>query len=352
MGAIACGPPGADPPRDPTATSLTGLTVSATGSASSSGDAMSADSTGGRLDLGGGSDLPLQPMRCDKIDLVFIIDNSASMFDEQLSLQASFPSFIDELEQVLPSGDYQVLVLDTDVGPWNGCYDAMYNSFDCGLWCGANCEAGCNCECNSEPCAPFTPMPCSAQLGAGLVTNSAGASCGIPDDRRYMRADDPDPQGMFQCMSTVGILGVPNERPMQAVMTALGPLSEPGGCNEGFLRDDALLVITLVTDEDDTLASLGEPADWKAALVEAKGGYENSVVVLGLLGDSDLPGGLCDPFDPVDNSGASPAERLRTWVESFPFGTWGSVCEPDYVPFFRDAIESVDEACEEFVPAG
>lgn len=346
---IACG--GGDEPRQTSGTS--GISVSATlppeGGTAGSADAAATD--GERLDLGGGVDLPAQPMRCDKIDLVFVVDNSASMFDEQQSLLASFPSFIGEIEEVLAGDDYQVMVIDTDIGEGGGCYEAIYNSFDCGLWCGANCPAGCNCECNSEPCAPFSDLPCDAKLGAGRIADANGVACGLPG-RRYLLSTDPDLDGTFQCMASVGIDGEPNERPMQALTTALGELSEPGGCNAGFLRDDALLVVTVVSDEDDVLASLGDPADWKAALVEHKGGYEGSVVALGLLGDADVPGAVCSPFDPTDNSGASPAPRLREWAESFPYGFWASVCEPDYAPLFRDAIETIDTACEEFIPPG
>lgn len=343
----ACG--GEDEPRPASGTS--GFTVSDSLASTPTADDSGSD-TGERLDLGGGVDLPSQPMRCDKIDLVFVVDNSASMYDEQQSLLASFPSFIAEIEAVLESDDYQVLVIDTDIGEGGGCYEAMYNSFDCGLWCGANCLDGCNCECNSAPCAPFTDLPCDARLGAGRVATAGGVACGLPPERRYLVSTDADPDGAFACMASVGILGEPNERPMQALAAALGELAEPGACNAGFLRDDALLVVTVVTDEDDALASLGDPADWKAALVAAKGGYDASVVALGLLGDSDLPGAVCTPFDGTDNSGAQPSVRLRQWAESFPFGSWASVCEPDYVPFFRDAIATIDTACEEFVPAG
>ncbi len=343
--ALACG--GGDDPRASAGTS--GLSLSAT-LPPTDGTLDGAD-TSERLDLGSGADVPLQPMRCNKIDLVFVVDNSASMYDEQQSLLASFPSFIDEIGQVLEGNDYQVMVIDTDIGQWSGCYESIYNSFDCGLWCPANCPDGCDCECNSEPCAPFSAQPCDALLGAGRITSANGMSCGLPG-RRYLVPQDPDPQGSFTCMASVGIVGASNERPMQALAQALGELSEPGGCNDGFLRDDALLIVTVVSDEDDVLASLGDPAEWKAALVQAKGGYETSVVALGLLGDADVPGGVCSPFDPTDNSGASPAPRLRAWAESFPFGFWASVCEPDYVPFFRDAIGTIDTACEEFIPAG
>lgn len=340
-----------DDPRQTSGSS--GISVSATlpPPGDTAGSADGATTAGERLDLGGGSDLPGQPMRCDKIDLVFVVDNSASMFDEQQSLLASFSSFIGEIEDVLAGDDYQVMVIDTDVGEGGGCYEAIYNSFDCGLWCGANCPDGCNCECNSAPCAPFGELPCDAKLGAGRIADGSGVACGLVG-RRYLVSTDPDLDGAFQCLASVGIDGEPNERPMQALTTALGELAEPGGCNAGFLRDDALLVVTVVSDEDDSLASLGDPADWKAALVERKGGRDGSVVALGLLGDSDVPGAVCSPFDPTDNSGASPAPRLRAWAESFPYGFWASVCEPDYVPLFRDAIETIDTACEEFIPPG
>ena len=57
---------------------------------------------------------------------------------------------------------------------------------------------------------------------------------------------------------------------------------QAGGCNEGFLRDDAILVVTFITDEEDT-GSAGNPDSWKQTLVDAKGGNEEAIVVLGLV---------------------------------------------------------------------
>lgn len=327
-----------------------GSDTESTGGTADDDDDDADETDGDKLDLASGPDLPMV-MGCDKMDLLFIVDNSTSMFDEQQNLLASFPSFIAEIEAVLESGDYQVMVIDTDIGPWNGCYDSISNSFDCDLWCGANCSDECDCECNSEPCAPFSTQSCDALLGTGRTVSGDGMNCGFPG-RRYLTSEDPNPTVAFECAATVGIGGAPSERPMQAMMDALGVHSEPGGCNEGFLRDDALLIVTLVTDEDDSLASLGDPADWVASVVEAKNDNDNAVVILGLLGDPDEPDGVCGPFEQVGNSGAHPAVRLREFVESFPFGFRASVCEPDYVPFFQDAIGTIDTACEEFVPPG
>lgn len=304
-----------------------------------------------KLDLLGVDDVPSGAVGCEKVDLVFVVDNSASMFDEQQSLLQSFPSFIGEVEAVLGSDDFHVMVIDTDVGPWPSCYEAMYGSFDCGLWCGsANCPSGCDCECNSEPCSPFTNETCESALGSGRIESGDGSSCGL-QGRRYIEGGDPDPSSSFECAALVGIAGEPNERPMQALTQAIGPLAEGGGCNAGFLRDDAILVVVLITDEEDN-ASFAEPQAWYDDVVAAKLGNPSSVVVLALLGDPDVADGVCGPFDPVDNSGAIPSPRLREWVELFPAGDWASVCNADYAPFFAAAISVIDEVCEDFVPPG
>jgi hypothetical protein len=63
-----------------------------------------------------------------------------------------------------------------------------------------------------------------------------------------------------------------------------------------------------------------------------------------LLGDdaaSALPGGPC-------GADARPAPRLTQFVESFPFGSLGSVCAADYAPFFERAVSVIDDACAEF----
>jgi hypothetical protein len=177
-----------------------------------------------------------------------------------------------------------------------------------------------------------------------------GFSCGL-EGRRYITGADADPSAAFQCAALVGVTGVPNERPMQALAEALGPLSQPSQCNAGFLRDDAILVVVVITDEEDK-DSVGDSSDWLDAVVTAKLGNPSSVVVLGLLGDPDVAGGSCGPFDPTDNSGAVASPRLREWVESFPSGDWASVCSGDYTPFFNAAISVIDEVCDDFVPPG
>ena len=110
------------------------------------------------------------------------------------------------------------------------------------------------------------------------------------------------------------------------------------------MRDDAVLVVTVISDEDDFEQSEGDPAAWKQFLVDAKGGNEEAIVVLGLIADGAQPGSPC----PADED----APTLRTFSESFTFGQTGSVCAPDYAPFFAAAVSEIDTACDEFEPVG
>ena len=54
-----------------------------------------------------------------------------------------------------------------------------------------------------------------------------------------------------ECVGRAGIFGCGFEQQLEAAYTALTTQSGPGMPNEGFLREDSLLAIILVTDEDD-----------------------------------------------------------------------------------------------------
>jgi hypothetical protein len=182
----------------------------------------------------------------------------------------------------------------------------------------------------------------------------------LADERRYMLETQPNLEQSFDCIASVGTYGSGDEKPMLALSEAVsGLMNDPGGCDEGFLRDDAILVVTFITDEEDDHGqqgegSPGEPADWVAAVVAAKGGHADAIVVLGLFGDSDEPNSVCPPGADPNNGGegAEPAPRLRAFTEAFEHGVVGSVCAPDYTEFFLAAVSVIDTTCEEFVPQG
>ena len=71
-------------------------------------------------------------------------------------------------------------------------------------------------------------------------------------------------------------------------------------------------------------------------LVRAFG--SDAVVMIGFLGDKDLPNGVC--------TGNEATPRLREFVESFEHGVYGSVCLSDFSPAFVDAVSVIDTACD------
>ena len=112
----------------------------------------------------------------------------------------------------------------------------------------------------------------------------------------------------------------------------------------------ALFVYFAITDTADEY-SPGTPASWRQALLDAKGGNEDAVVVLGVFGDGDLPTGICEPFGMGGQVGAAIAPLQREFVDSFnERGFFCSVCADEYAPCFSDAVSVIDSACDDFIP--
>jgi hypothetical protein len=306
---------------------------------------------------------------CDKVDFLFIIDNSGSMGDEQGNLINSFPGFIDTIEATLDEAqDYHIMVLDVDAYIYEQCQQACDNAPPecivdgiCSVMAGPACVFPCflGSVCGIDggfQCGVTQPEECEDVLGAGVThprgQGSSNTDCSFATGMRYMDSNEPDLSATFECAAQVGVSSYAGtERPMEAMVQAITGGTEADTCNTGFLRDDAILVVTFITDENDNVGdSAGTPAGWRQALISAKNGDENALVVLGLFGDNDQPGGFCqDLADGTD--GAEAAPRLREFVDSFgDKGFYGSVCAPSYDEFFQSAVELIDVTCEEFIP--
>ncbi len=331
-----------------------------------------ADDTAAVLDVGsggqGGSLDPDGARGCDKVDFLFVVDNSGSMADEQQALIDSFPQFISAIDaRIGASQDFQVMVVDVDAWVFGECPPACTEAAACDatascgvtLECGYPCALRDLCEDGAYVCNQTQPDSCEDVLGAGVVhPRGRGASateCDFATGARYMTAAEPDLAGAFGCAARVGTGSTADtEQPMDAMVRALATEGDAAACNAGFLRDDAILVVTFITDEDDDPTdSTGSPAGWHDALVDAKHGDADAVVVLGLFGDNDQPGGLCTALSHDFATGAEPAPRLRAFVEMWgERGHVGSVCAEDYAPFFSAAVDTIGQACDDFVPQG
>ena len=266
---------------------------------------------------------------CTKIDFLFVIDDSGSMGDEQERLIDGFPGFLASVESAIAQYDYHMMVVTTGYRPPVG-----------------------------------ENYSCDETIGAGRIATGDGTECGMFEaevegepTKRYADAETTDEDALtdlFSCVADVGVKGSGAELPVWAMAQALTAHTKPGGCNAGFLRDDAILVVTIITDEEDDAMSdsPGDPALWKDVILSAKHGRESDIVMLGLVGDTDLEDGVCDPYDLEAGSGAEGAPRLRELIDSFEYGSWASVCKDDYTPFFTDAVDDIGRACQDFVPAG
>jgi hypothetical protein len=274
------------------------------------------DATAGgpKFDLGttpdGGEGGAQESAPCVKVDLLFVVDNSGSMKEEQANLVAGFPAFVNEIQKELADAEsLHIGVVSTDEYEYN--------------------DPG-----------------CAGVLGA-LVTQTGGANssngpCGpYVSGKRFMTEMDNLPQ-RFACAGQVGTDGDGDERPIDAALYALGPgLGGPGACNEGFVRDDALLVLVLITDEEEE-ASVGDPPQWFNTLVAQRGGVETNIVVLSLIG----------PQNPPCQDAAEVGHRLIEFTEMFTYGSVGEICAGSYQQFFHDAISGIAEACDGFMPPG
>ncbi len=258
---------------------------------------------------------------CQKVDILFVIDNSGSMADEQAALINSFQGFVSGIQSQLEDADsYHVGVVTSDSygGNENGCQSI-----------GSLVTQTSGEDSSNSVCSPF----------------SSG--------KRFMDDTEPALSEKFACVAQVGSSGDGDERQAAALIEAISPQKgAQGECNEGFIREDALLVLVLITDEDDKEeeclpffgclpgGSPGSPAQWADAIYAAKDGVPSNVVLLSIIGTD---GNTC---------GADGSGRLAALSNFFANSSIGDICAPSYTSFFTDAIAIIETACDEFVFPG
>jgi len=276
-----------------------------------------------------------------KIDFVFAISALGSMEQEQEQLVGSFPGFVKTIAEGFADFDAHVISINTD-GVWRG---SICESPD---WC-LN-KGNCGPDALDYECGKYVDEvgPCDKTLGAGLLFNAGSDAynkpCHLFGGNRYIIDGEPNPAA-FKCIAQVGCSG--DTPPMaDSLVEALSPsLNGPEGCNAGFLRPDALLVVVFITDVDDEKSWLS-PKKVYEAVVAAKGGDDHAAVML-LISAQFLDG------DPVPDCvyQDTPSNHLRDVIELFPFHDEGDICAASYAPFFNGAAASlVHEACNSFIP--
>jgi len=199
----------------------------------------------------------INPQNVDTVDVLFMVDNSGSMREEQALLREEIPRMI----RVLASGNRDD-DLELEFTPVRSMHVGVITS-DMGA--------------GSPPTASDVPS-CNPGLGDdGIMVNTAsGAGCDTTFPSRvfaFERGGDEDVFGaQIGCVADLGTGGCGFEQQLEATLKALSPAAStdfvasdylaptfvagtghagPGGANEGFLRADSALAIVVLTDEED-----------------------------------------------------------------------------------------------------
>jgi len=161
-----------------------------------------------------------------KLDLLFMIDDSPSMSEEQANLARNFPRLIDALKK-LPAGfpDLHLGVLSSDMGA-----GAATLAGSCGISLGDRGVLQVRSGCGLDP-----------SKGRYLISQNGGTQNNF----------EGDIANVFACMANLGTNGCGFEHQLQSVRMALSGFVAD---NAGFLRSDAHLAVVYITDEDDCSA--------------------------------------------------------------------------------------------------
>lgn len=314
-----------------------------------------------------------------EVDMLFMVDNSGSMAEEQAKLRRNFPFLIDSL-RALPGGmpDLHLGIVSSDVGA-------------------GNINITGNAACNR----PGGGDRGRFQVKPGCGLDVTGGAFLVSKNNDTVRNFTGALEDVFSCLADLGTRGCGFEHQLQAIRVALSPGINPE--NSNFLRRDALLVIVMLTDEDDCSGTEqsdlftdqsfegqqgslrcniaghlcnGAPppgmpfttalANCTAApggrlipvneftrfLFEAKKNFPERIIVSAVTGlptpgkaaayafaKTPGPGGELLEVQPICSSGpagsAAPSLRITEFVKAFGAnGTLESVCEDDFKPAF------------------
>ena len=285
------------------------------------------------------------PAGCQgKIDFLFVMSEHGTLKKAHPGLAAAFPKWIETIESKFESFDVHVMVVGSD---------DIWGRTHCNSWCEDGCVYGDACcpwsdpENNGQMCCGEEDYPCELMglltdcdwtMGAGTVfpagNDASNELCKFVGGHRYMTSAEPDLAEAFTCAARVGWGGY--NRGGDALMAAISPaLNGPGGCNEGFLRDDALLMITFLAPGSDQSKTFPYPWQWYDAVVEAKHGDPGSVIALSLSnGKVECPENWDTPCE---------------FAKMFPYHVIGDNDGP-YASAFDEATDLVEAACEVFIP--
>jgi hypothetical protein len=331
------------------------------GGMSSEGDASMGDgsveggtSDGGlKLDVGAGSGGPpgcdpdAEDCGCTAVDILFVIDNSGSMFTFQQIIGPVFAGFVDVMIDKLPPGTD----LHVGITTQSGFIDGSGN----GNW-------GDDCTTDASPWPAGYTTPDVKQQGG----NGHQGRLFEWDGKRYyaIQTDAPPAEvdAMKDWFSSAALLQPPDGDNVEMVVSGAAYALHPVNAdyNAGFLRDEgAILMLFFLTDTSDISPGPGKDYDlvpYADMVRDAKAGCGGDLCIL-TAGVIDLQHPCQDVYPALptflEAFGKPPAA-----VSDIPEGFWipGFGPPPPTEPFEQtlgEALGSVIEAtCEQIRPEG
>lgn len=205
-------------------------------------------------------EVDIAPLR--NVDILFVLDNSGSMAAEQANLAANLAPMIELLEREDVAADYRIAVTTTDVadgacsstGPEDGHFVATS--------CRARLEQFVTLP-GFEPAEDARHSACTSLCPEALADLRTLPTPTVADAREVSRPwienilgstnlpEGVSTQEAFACMGPQGVDGCGVEAPLRAMQRALTRADATSEDEYGFLRDDAILLVVLVTDEAD-----------------------------------------------------------------------------------------------------
>jgi hypothetical protein len=196
------------------------------------------------IDPDGGTEGPIPTER--QVDIVFVVDNSGSMGEEQAKLVGSIESLVAALDGAVPPVDYRIGVTTTDNGnPWCGTTGP-----EAGKLRATSCRSrqtefvfngAITVDVTQEACLDVCALD---SLGIGepwiQVDNSVGTTNVSGDVLENLR-----------CMLPQGIDGCGFESQLESLWKSIRRFETASDEDFGFHRAGALLTAIIVTDEVD-----------------------------------------------------------------------------------------------------
>lgn len=286
LGLYGCGDGSRDDDLAPPGAATSQGATTGMGAATTSPDEDQVESSGGssRLDVGTSVDPTPQgcggDSDCELVDVLFIIDNSGTMGEEQLNLARNFPRLVDRLRN-LKGPDGEILNINVNIAVTTSDFDhPLCTPFQPEGYEPAQGEpvfSGCNTRLdafqNLDPNNPVSiPEACTEACPNDL---SPGGAPFIHFDAEGTNVPYNDVAGTLSCVGPQGINGCGYEAPLETMLHALRPdqcWNDPDrpGCEEderwgwvteSFLREGSTLAIGIITDEAD--CSVASPSGYE-----------------------------------------------------------------------------------------